>query len=109
MVLLCKRRSIGGQPDEDQNEQQQQKSANHSSINGEIARCLASFSHHNLFDISHAFTRKIKINKAKKVINILLHNDKKLLYTSYFLLTMVPPVHVAFLGEAYEFCRQLPL
>ena len=42
-------------------------------------------------------------------MNILLHNDKKLLYTGYFLLAMVPPVHLGFLGEAYEFCQQFPL
>ena len=33
------------QPDGDQNEQQQQQPANHSSSNAEIARCLTPFSH----------------------------------------------------------------
>ena len=35
----------GRQPSEDQNEQQQQQLANHSSHNAEIARCLSSFCH----------------------------------------------------------------
>ena len=35
----------GGQPDEDQSEQQQQQLANHSSDNAEIAHCLNPFSH----------------------------------------------------------------
>ena len=66
--------------------------------------------HHNLFDILHVFTRKIKINIANKLINMLLHNNTKNCYPrATFLLTMVPRVHVVFLGEAYEFCRQLPL
>ena len=34
-----------GQSDEDQNGQQQQQPANHSSDNAEIARCLTPFSH----------------------------------------------------------------
>ena len=40
-----------------------------------------------------------------KLINIPLHNDKNCYTRVTFLSTMVPPVHVAFLGEAYEFCR----
>ena len=35
----------GGQPDENQYEKQQQQSANHSSGNAEIARCLTLYSH----------------------------------------------------------------
>ena len=74
----------------------------------EISR---AYIHHNLFDILHVFTRKIKTNIANKTYK---HTAaKKLIKNCYtrvtFLLTMVPPVHVAFLGEAYEFCRQLPL
>ena len=38
-------RRDGGQPDEDQIEQQQQQSVNHSSDNAEIARCLTPLSH----------------------------------------------------------------
>ena len=38
-------RRDGGQPEEDQNEQQQQLPANHSSDNAEIAHWLIPFSH----------------------------------------------------------------
>ena len=45
---LCLWQRDGGQPDEDQNEQQQQQPANHSYDNAEIARCFTPFSHPGL-------------------------------------------------------------
>ena len=52
---------------------------------------------------------KLKSINLTKLINIVLHNDKKTVIHGLLFLTIVPPAHVAFLGEAYESCRQLPL
>ena len=52
---------------------------------------------------------KLKSIKLTKLINILLHNEKNCYTWVTFLLTMVPPVQVAFLDKAYESCRLLPL
>ena len=77
----------------------------------EVLLFESNLNHHHKF-ISHitCFYKKIlKINNLTKPIYILLHNDKNCFTWVTFLLTMVPPVHIAFLGEAYECCPQLPL
>ena len=44
---------------------------------------------------------KLKSMNLTKPTNILLY-DIKLFYTGYFLLSMVSPAHVAFLGESLD-------
>ena len=68
----CKRQkrssALHGQPEEDQNEQQQQKPANHSSDNAEIAHCLTPFSHSGNGQLwSRAALREIARSHSKSI------------------------------------------